>query len=567
MLKKLTYLTIILIGLFAFVSCRNTREQTSTTGAGEVTNSESDSILVFPINVEPPTLNSYLAQTGYEALVTQLVHESLASMQPDGTFYPELAEYLPTKENGGVSDNGLIITWKLKQGVLWSDGTPFTSEDVKFTWESASHPDSGTVWGPGIDLISNIETPDEHTVIITYSDFYPDYLSQFSSTPTGGQGILPKHACGEPNDMSNWECNRQPIGTGPYLLDEWKSGEYLRFTKNPFYREVGKPYIDTVLFLIVPDPSVHYQMLLNGEAGVWWLLDQQYIDEFQEKSSFVLNPGRSFSMRLFFNLNIPNTDEPNNDHPILSDARVRRAISFAIDPNLLNEGVYNNIAQEVRHELSEGMYKCPAPNNITYNPSMASALLDEAGWVDSNNDGIRECNECLNAEPGSELTLNLKTFSEEPSLVLAQQLIVDALGDIGIRVTPITEESSLLDASAIDGTFDMLIWIDGYELSGDPTEFLKVYYHSDAIPMYNIMRFRNSSVDELFSQIQATNNVLEREEHLCAIDNILVNELPVSFLLSIPFPSVFSERISGWKPNPYTIETWDIENWVLRNED
>ena len=200
---------------------------------------------------EPTTLNFFLADA---AIVRQVADATsmtgLATIDENGEFTAVLAQELPTLENGGLSDDYLTVTWKLREGLKWSDGEALTSDDVRFTIEVLSNPDSGALVGTsGFDLITNVETPDDLTTVLTYSEPYPGYLDQFA------YGLFPRHATGEPADMANWDWNRNPVTAGPFIVDTWASGESISFTRNPNYYEAGKPYLDGLVFAIVPEPA------------------------------------------------------------------------------------------------------------------------------------------------------------------------------------------------------------------------------------------------------------------------------------------------------------------------
>jgi peptide/nickel transport system substrate-binding protein len=150
--------------------------------------------IVLLIPEEPTSLNLYLAEAGIARQVADAIVEGLVSFDPNGEYYPVLASELPTQQNGGVSENLLTITWKLKPGLKWSDGKPITSDDIKFTWEAVSNPNSGALQTGGFNLIESIETPDDLTAIVHYKEFYVGYLSQFRL------GVIPRHAAGAASD-------------------------------------------------------------------------------------------------------------------------------------------------------------------------------------------------------------------------------------------------------------------------------------------------------------------------------------------------------------------------------
>lgn len=155
----------------------------------------------FLLYEDPDTLNPLLEQSSIAEHVTAVILEGLAYHDPDGNYQPALAAELPTLENGGVSEDLAVVTWKLKPDVVWSDGEPFTSDDVKFTWEAAKDVTNGAADVSEYELIANVETPDPATVVVTYSSFNAAYLDQFPY-------ILPKHATGPLEEM-------RPMGVQP----------------------------------------------------------------------------------------------------------------------------------------------------------------------------------------------------------------------------------------------------------------------------------------------------------------------------------------------------------------
>lgn len=516
--------------------------------------------IVFPIYQDPKTLNPYLAQTGETSLIGKAIYEGLTDLGPDGKYYPRLAQELPTKENGRVSEDGLTITWKLRENVFWSDGELFTSDDVKFTWEAVTHPKSiAFKYSPGWDLIESVETLDDHTAVVRYKKYYYNYLDQFS----GGYvaGILPRHACGDPAQISQWECNRKPIGTGPFILKEWRAGESITLVHNPNFRESDKPHIDKIIFPIIPDENVRKQMLVSGEGDALLWFNYEHIEEL-EKAGVSVSPGTDqWLVRLWFNLS--KDGDTRVSHPILGDKRVRKAIQLAVDPHLINNGILDGRGKVVTHELFRSLSICPEPK-ITYSKKKAKLLLEEAGWIDQDEDGIRECHGCLYAKEGDKMVMRIITWPEPEAYARMQQLVTDELADVGIELNPNIPD----DQPEYRGDYDIALWDEGY--GGDPTWLLKGYYASSSIPKkgsgegyWNIMRFNNTEFDTLLAQVQTTKNSKKRLETLCQIDCLLFEELPVVWLVSMPFPDAYSARLRGWQFNPNDIMTWDIANWKI----
>src|SRR5829696_5182153 len=360
----------------------------------------------FLLYEDPNTLNPIAGATSIAYQVINSITEGLTENAPDGTFVPILAAELPTLENGGVSEDLTTVTWKLKEGVLWSDGTPFTSEDVKFTWEAAKDAANGSALASDYALIGDVQAPDPLTVVVTYSSFNAGYLDQFP-------WILPKHATGDVTGMRDWAFNRAPIGTGPFKLDEWSSGEYLQLSPNENYREEGKPYLESLTFLVVPDEAVRSAMMMEEGAEVMlWAGNEA---EEQIEASGVAT-GRTapgiWVVEMRFNLSKPFDGDPGLEppHPMFGDIRVREAITKAVNRDRIkDELLSNSTVYDIDSPLAVGWMRCEV-EPFTYDPEVAKALLDEAGWRDEDGNGIREAHGVAGVEDVTECRIRLNGY-------------------------------------------------------------------------------------------------------------------------------------------------------------
>ncbi|MEW5961748.1 MAG: ABC transporter substrate-binding protein, partial [Chloroflexota bacterium] len=467
-----------------------------------------DDAIIVPIPSDPPSFNAYLNDTGYEALIGELVYGALAEIGPDGNYYPELAAELPTLANGGLSEDGLTVTWRLRPDLLWSDGQPFTSADVRFTWQALR--DSG-IWAPGFDLIEAVETPDPLTASVHYREFYPDYLIQFGGV---GAGVLPAHHCGPPDKMLSWDCNFEPVSSGPFVLAQWIPGVRLIFEPNPHYFIPERPLASQLVFEIQSDPNLRARNLIRGNAQLDLWPEETALVQMENSGNVTIfgsNPAR-FVLRLVPNLSAPGTADPEIPHPALADERVRQAIRYAVDVGRLNAEAFNNRARPVDSELFQ--FDCNIPP-AEYNPGLAAALLDQAGWVVANPEDIfRRCRGCGTAEDGVPLTLKSYTYVEygDP-LTLAHRLIQEMLAEVGIDLQREVVEGSKLwntwenEGIEAHGNFDLDLWDDGY-YGLDPTIYLTDYYDPRAIPTrdnpiagLNISRYQNPVLAKLFDAL------------------------------------------------------------------
>lgn len=531
-----------------------------------------DDAIIVPIPIEPPSFNAYINNTGYEELVGELVFGALAELGPDGRYYPELALTLPTPENGDVSEDGLTVTWRLRPGVKWSDGQPFGAQDVVFTWEAFRQ--SG-VWAPGIDLIESIDTPDDLTAVIHYSEFFPNYLLQFGGE---GKGVFPAHACGAPDEMLTWDCNLEPVSTGPFVLAEWVPGERLTFDPNPNYWIPDRPLAPQLVFVIEADADRRGRMLTRANAYLDLWPEEPVVSQLEEDEDvlvYATNPAR-WVLRLVPNLSQSGTADPGAPHPILSDLRVRQAIRQAIDvPRLIDEAFSGRavpVASEVRADAA-GSCSLPEP---VYNPAAAAALLAEAGWVDTDDDGIRECRGCATAAEGTLLSLQSNRYVEYgPELAAAHRQIAEMLAEVGLDLQLQEVEGPELWGTWVDdglemrGRFDLDLWDDGY-FGLDPTDYLADYYDPRSIPTlndpvagFNVMRYRNPDLADIFDELRAFPSPERRAGLLCALARQLDRDLPIIPLLALPDLYAINLQLQAVVPHIYDTVTWNAADWHL----
>ena len=433
-----------------------------------------DKSIVVVIPEDPPSFNPIMADTGYDALVMKLVLLGLADIDPDGNIFPELAAELPTQENGDVvldeEAGTMAVTWKLRQDVQWADGTPVTADDVVFTYDAIVDPNTGS-WIPGIDYVDSVEKVDDYTVVVNYNAVYPGYLTQF-----GGEQVViwPAHYCDASQGFSSWDCNRQPLSDGPFTLDEWVNGDHMTFVRNENYFEAGKPAIAKITVRIVPDESVRKTMLINGDADLDMWTTENMVEDLKNAPNVEVTPSKTnrWVMRIFFNLAAKGTTDPvATPHPILSDVRVRRAIRMAIDVDTISKEFFLGYAQPTWTEFFRQPYVCDIPRP-KYDPEAAAALLDEAGWKDTDGDGVRECHGCGTAEDGYKMEMQFITYAEygEP-LILTQQLIAEMLGKLGIKLNLSVVEGSVLWASTeASSKTATSTWTSGMMATAAPTQ-------------------------------------------------------------------------------------------------
>jgi peptide/nickel transport system substrate-binding protein len=515
-----------------------------------------------------------VTDTGYEQMAMKLVLLGMAGIDADGEVYPVLAAELPTEENGGVvvdeDEWTMDATWTLRDDVQWADGEPVTADDVVFTWEKMSDEEGG-IWYDGADYTDSVEKIDDYTFVVRYNTVYPGYLTQF-----GGEkiAIWPEHYCDHDEDFVNWDCGRNPLSNGPYVLEEWSEGDHLTFVRNPNYFQDGEPDIDKIIIQIVPEQPVRRTMMAEGDADLNFWLDEETLESSKDDANTVVefSPYPRWVMRL-----IPNhaqkgsLDSEAEPHPFFKDARVRHAMRMAIDVDTLVNDIFYGYGEPVWTEFYRPPYECDIPRP-EYNPDQAAQLLEEAGWTDTDGDGIRECRGCEYGQEGDVMSTEFVIYTGYgESLELAQQLIAEDLKKIGMDTELSMMEGSVMWAdygaggTEQNGEFELNMWDDGYA-GIDPSDFVWSFYHTDAQEPdwgWNVMRWSNEDADALIDETYALDEEY-RQELFCQLAEILEEELPEILLFSVTENAAHSTRLQGVQPSVNDIVTWNVADWTIQ---
>jgi len=567
--KFRTLILLVLVSLLtsSLLGCQ-------TTAATPAAEKKTATIL---ISEDPPSFNPLVTDTGYDYLAMELVLLGLTDIDPNGQVFAELASELPTTENGGVvvddEAGTMSVIWKLRQDVSWADGEPLTAKDVLFTWDAISNPETGT-WMPGIDSIESVEQIDDYSLVVNYASIYPAYLTQF-----GGEliAIWPAHYCDAEQGYMTWDCNRQPLSSGPFVLQEWVQGDHLTFIKNEKYfgAAEGKPNLDQIIVQIVPDATSRKQQMLNGNGDIDMWINENTIKDL-EGSDVVkvsISPSDRWVTRLWLNNAAKATvDASATPHPVLSNVEVRRAIRSAINVDVITEEIFNGYAKPVWTEFFREPFNSCGIERPVYDPETAKASLESAGWTDSDGDGVRECNGCGTAEEGSLMELTLQTYSGygEP-MELSLQLVGEQLSAVGFKIELAVIEDSVLWGDAEsggleqNGDFDIDMWDDGY-FGTNPTDFIWEFYSEDAAEPgfgWNITRWINADFNALIDESYTLDQAAQMEA-FCKMAGILDEEVPSIMLFSIVNSDAYSSRMLNVQSNVNDIVTWNVADWDIK---
>jgi peptide/nickel transport system substrate-binding protein len=523
-------------------------------------------VVNFLLYEDPDNLNPLAGQTSIAAQVSTAILEGLTFSDPDGNFQPALAAELPTLDNGGVSEDLTTVTWKLKPGVLWSDGEPFTSEDVKFTWEAARDAANGSAFASNYDLITDVQTPDPETVVVTYSSFNAGYLDQFP-------WILPQHATGPANEMATWDFNRNPIGTGPFKLQEWAPGEYLATVKNENYREEGKPYLDGINFLVVPAEEARTARMIEGDGDVMLWSGREADEQIEAAGAGAprIAPG-IWVVEMHFNLSKPFDGDPGATppHPILGDHRVREAITYAVNRDRIIDDLFEGRVFHIDSPFAVGWMQCQV-DPFTYDPEKAKQLLDEAGWTDEDGDGVREAHGVEGVEDGTPLSLQMNGYTGFSDLELIELAIQEDLKAVGVDTKLENQEFAVIFGTWDDGAprllgdYDILVYDRGW--FAEPGKDIYQQMDPSQVPSAetpggeNFYRWVRDDVGEWIAAANSSPDVDVRRENFCQIADAAREDIPRFPILQFSEGSSYSNRMHNFTVSTWEYATWDAENW------
>ncbi len=521
-------------------------------------------------------MNPYLSGGTKDLEAASLVIEPLARYDQDGTMVPWLVDEIPTLANGGVSEDLTQITWKLKEGLIWSDGTPVTSEDVKFSWEYCTAEGGGCSQSEKYNNVISVDTPDELTAVVTFDIAKPFPYGPF----VGAQAPILQKAqfadCLGPKAPECTEQNFNPIGTGPFVVTEFRPNDVISFEANPNYRDASKPAFATVTLKGGGDATGAGRAVLEtGEFDYAWNLQlaPDVLANMQSagKGTVVSSFG-TLVERIMVNLSDPSSslgDERatvKHSHPFLSDIAVRKALSMAIDRELLVEVGYGDAGRPTCNVLP-----APAIYNSTANDAClvqdieaAKGALDAAGWV-AGADGIRE-------KDGVRLSLLYQTSTNAVRQDF-QALIKEWWNEIGVEV-----ELRNIDASVFFGgdpgspdTFqkffaDVEMYANNFD-GTDPESYM-ANWECRQIPSpdnqwqgNNMPRYCDDEYDALVAEMATTGDLNDRADLAKKMNDKLMQDYVILPLVDRGRVSAHANSLGGVILNTWDSELWNVADW------
>ncbi len=447
-------------------------------------------------------LNPVLAQDSASSDINSLVFNGLIKYNRDlQGFVGDLAESWEIRPGPEPE-----ITFYLRRGVLWHDGKPFSAEDVKFTFDKIMDEKTQTVRRSDYELVKKVEVVDPYTFRVIYRQPFSPGLG------TWGIGILPKHLL-EKEDINTSSFNRNPVGTGPFRFVEWVSDEKIVLEANPRYFE-GRPHLDRIIYRIIPETSLSEMELLTKGVDHYGVLPHQY--RRMSEIPFLKIYSQPSLAYTYIGYNLRN--------PLFQDKRVRRALTHAIHREEIVQYVLYGFGRMISGPFPSHLwYYNPNVKPLPYDPEKAKKLLAEAGWRDTDGDGVLD-------KEGKPFRFKLITNSGNDIRRDVGVLVQRQLRELGIDVIFETYEWSVFLKNFINAKhFDACIL--GWSLSPDPDDYM-IWHSSQIEKGFNFISYVNPEADRLWEEGRKEYDLERRRKIYWRIHELIAEDQPYTFLFS-----------------------------------
>ena len=537
-MKRSSYACIILLLVVFLAACDKSPQANNVRSKANKPPAYGD-ILVQGAIGDASNLIPLLASDSASHAVGGLVFNGLVKYDKNMNIVGDLAE------SWDITNQGLVITFHLRQGVQWHDGKPFTAADALYTYQVTVDPKTPTAYAGDFQKVKKAEALDDYTFRVTYDKPFAPALISWSSA------ILPRHLLAG-SDITKSPLSRHPIGTGPYKFKEWVAGQKIVLVSNENYFE-GRPYLDGRITSIIPDTATMFLELRARNIGMMGLTPLQYTrqtDNHLFKENFNKYRYLAFAYT-YLGYNLKN--------PLFTDKRVRQAISYAINKDEIVSGVLLGLGKPATGPYKPGTWAHNDKVKIYhYDPARARELLKQAGFADQNGDGVLE-------KDGQPFVFEILTNQGNETRQKCAEIIQRQLKEVGITVKiRIVEWSAFVTHFINKRTFDAVIL--GWTIPLDPDAYDVWHSSKTAREELNFVSYKNTEADLMLEKGRSTFNQDERKKYYDRFQEILAEDQPYTFLYVPDELIIISNRIRGVEPAPIGIGHNVIKWYVPKDE-
>jgi peptide/nickel transport system substrate-binding protein len=501
--------------------------------------------VIVGLSQEPTIFNPLKSTLEVDRGVQFAIFDSLWRIDPDAVLHPNLATEIPSVENGGISDDGLTYTFRLRDDAAWHDGEPFTAADVVFSHQTIMNPDFVPGTRIGHDQVAEISAPDDHTVTMTLAAPYAPFLLTWADTY-----IVPEHVLAEVEDLNTAEFNSTaPVGTGPFTFQERVAGDHITLQANPNYHGPG-PYLDTVIFKYVPDLNVLYTQFQTGEVdatGIQGITAENFAEAQTLEGKVIHSEPTGFVEFIYM----------NHGNPVFQDLAVRQALYAAMDKQNIIDTIYYGVHGPIETYLpTQSWAYNPDLEPHVFDIAAANAILDEAGWAPGD-DGIRQKDDVR-------LSFTNSTTAGNAVREQAQQYLQQTWAEIGVDM-----QIENMPAAVIWGDYFNQSQYDsvmvGWTNPPDPDGTSR--FHSAYIPAQggggqNTMQYKNEELDTLWEAGVAELDQEARAEIYRQAQQIMRDDLAYLPIFQYVFIEGTAEGLENYRQNAFVVSNqWNIYEW------
>lgn len=542
----------LVIGAFACVlaltACAKVGDSTSTSDTAAAAGTVAGQLRVA-IQRSPNTLNPILSGFTTEGFINRLTFDNLLTLDEHGKIVPNLATEIPTTTNGGISADGLTITYHLRKGVKWQDGVPFTSKDVKFSWQAMVNPNNNVNTTVGYAEVKSVDTPDDATVIFHLKHKFAPFINTVFAESDSPVCIVPEHILAKYPNLNRIPFNQEPIGTGPFKVARWVRGDHIELVANPDYWH-GAPKLKSIVIREIPDENTELNALRSHD------IDFMFEPSPQTYAILKTIPGVKVVMdeapqalTMYMNLS----------RAPLNDLHVRRAIAYAVDKQDLVDKFTGGSAKIAWSDQPQFSWAYNA--NVAkypYDVAKSKAELQQAGYTPGA-DGIMR----KNGQPLSiQISYNVENATRRLVAVQVQSELHQAGFDATVKAYPGNIFFATYGQGGIMTTAKYDLGIAGWVAGIDPDDHS--LFESDQFPPTgtNYSRYRSTEMDALQAQALGSYDEAARKKPYARIQELIATDLPEDYLWFAVFPQAINPAFKGFAPNPIN-ESWNAWQWEI----